>query len=188
MTDTAKLIEFNPLHATSVLLPPGATFVVANCLAPMNKAANSYFNCRVMECRLAAQVMAKRAGESFCLFGLWYIQILWNNYLYFFFLSVFWSFSFLPHLYHFLFMFHYSGCFIPFSAWVSPILFFIHLGFSILYDIFFFLFYVLPVSFLISPCFSFFLIIFIHVYSINHTHSHLSSCVCLSVSFLPVCV
>lgn len=59
---TAKLIEFNPLHATTVVLPPGATFVVANSLAPMNKAANSYFNCRVMECRLAAQVMAKRAG------------------------------------------------------------------------------------------------------------------------------
>ncbi|KAG0722948.1 N-acetylgalactosamine kinase [Chionoecetes opilio] len=60
--DTAKLIEFNPLQATSVTLPPGATFVVANCLAPMNKAANSYFNCRVMECRLATQVMAKKAG------------------------------------------------------------------------------------------------------------------------------
>lgn len=62
LTDTAKLIEFNPLHATSVMVPPGGTFVVANSLAPMNKAANSYFNCRVMECRLAAQVMAKRAG------------------------------------------------------------------------------------------------------------------------------
>ncbi|XP_063844000.1 N-acetylgalactosamine kinase-like isoform X3 [Scylla paramamosain] len=60
--DTAKLIEFNPLRATSVALPHGASFVVANSLAPMNKAANSYFNCRVMECRLATQVMAKRAG------------------------------------------------------------------------------------------------------------------------------
>lgn len=60
--DTAKVIEFNPLQATSVTLPPGATFVVANCLAPMNKAANSNYNCRVMECRLAAQVMAKKAG------------------------------------------------------------------------------------------------------------------------------
>ncbi|MPC08590.1 N-acetylgalactosamine kinase [Portunus trituberculatus] len=59
---TAKLIEFNPLRATSVALPQGASFVVANSLAPMNKAANSYFNCRVMECRLATQVMAKRAG------------------------------------------------------------------------------------------------------------------------------
>nr|XP_045604354.1 N-acetylgalactosamine kinase-like isoform X1 [Procambarus clarkii] len=60
--DTAKVIEFNPLRATSVNLPAGAIFVVANSLAPMNKAANSSFNCRVMECRLATQIMAKQAG------------------------------------------------------------------------------------------------------------------------------
>ncbi|KAK8734670.1 hypothetical protein OTU49_005926 [Cherax quadricarinatus] len=60
--DTAKVIEFNPLQSVSVTLPPGATFVVANSLAPMNKAANSSFNCRVMECRLATQIMAKNAG------------------------------------------------------------------------------------------------------------------------------
>lgn len=45
-------------------LPPGATFVVANCLAPMNKAATSHYNCRVMECRLACQIMAKKAGKN----------------------------------------------------------------------------------------------------------------------------
>ncbi|XP_042234284.1 N-acetylgalactosamine kinase-like isoform X2 [Homarus americanus] len=60
--DTAKVIEFNPLRSTSVTLPPGATFVVGNSLAPMNKAANSSFNCRVMECRLATQIMAQKAG------------------------------------------------------------------------------------------------------------------------------
>ncbi|XP_042890881.1 N-acetylgalactosamine kinase-like isoform X2 [Penaeus japonicus] len=59
---TARVIEFNPLKSTPVALPPGATFVVANCLAPMNKAATSHYNCRVMECRLACQIMAKKAG------------------------------------------------------------------------------------------------------------------------------
>ncbi|XP_068239346.1 N-acetylgalactosamine kinase isoform X2 [Palaemon carinicauda] len=59
---TARVIEFNPLRSTPVNLPPGVSFVVANSLAPMNKAANSYYNCRVMECRLACQIMAKQAG------------------------------------------------------------------------------------------------------------------------------
>lgn len=59
---TARVIEFNPLRSTPVNLPSGASFVVANSLAPMNKAANSYYNCRVMECRLACQIMAKQAG------------------------------------------------------------------------------------------------------------------------------
>ncbi|XP_066961054.1 N-acetylgalactosamine kinase isoform X1 [Macrobrachium rosenbergii] len=59
---TARVIEFNPLRSTPVNLPSGVSFVVANSLAPMNKAANSYYNCRVMECRLACQIMAKQAG------------------------------------------------------------------------------------------------------------------------------
>ncbi|KAK4305187.1 hypothetical protein Pmani_022907 [Petrolisthes manimaculis] len=60
----AKMIEFNPLKATAVQLPAGGTFVVANSLAQANKAANSNYNCRVMECRLATKIIAKRAGLS----------------------------------------------------------------------------------------------------------------------------
>ena len=54
----AKLIEFNPLVTRDVTLPPDATFVVANSLVKANKAATSTFNHRVMECRLAAKVLA----------------------------------------------------------------------------------------------------------------------------------
>ena len=56
---TAKLIEFNPLHATDVTLPKGATFVIANSLAQVNKAdssGGSKYNVRVAECRLATKV------------------------------------------------------------------------------------------------------------------------------------
>ncbi|CAL4226099.1 unnamed protein product, partial [Meganyctiphanes norvegica] len=59
---SANVIEFNPLRASPVTLPSGAQFVVANSLAPMNKAASSHYNCRVMECRLATQIMAKQNG------------------------------------------------------------------------------------------------------------------------------
>ncbi|XP_050040105.1 N-acetylgalactosamine kinase [Dermacentor andersoni] len=59
---TAKLIEFNPLRTTSITLPEGATFVVANSLVEMNKAATSDFNIRVVECLIAAQVIAKARG------------------------------------------------------------------------------------------------------------------------------
>ncbi|XP_047394440.1 N-acetylgalactosamine kinase isoform X3 [Sciurus carolinensis] len=56
---TAKLIEFSPLRATDVKLPSGAVFVIANSCVEMNKAATSHFNTRVMECRLAAKLLAK---------------------------------------------------------------------------------------------------------------------------------
>ncbi|XP_062947145.1 N-acetylgalactosamine kinase isoform X5 [Cynocephalus volans] len=56
---TAKLIEFNPLRTTDVKLPSGAVFVIANSCVEMNKAATSHFNIRVMECRLAAKLLAK---------------------------------------------------------------------------------------------------------------------------------
>ncbi|KAM4829539.1 N-acetylgalactosamine kinase isoform 1-T1 [Thomomys bottae] len=59
---TAKLIEFNPLRATDVKLPSGAVFVIANSCVEMNKAATSHFNVRVMECRLAAKLLAKYKG------------------------------------------------------------------------------------------------------------------------------
>ncbi|XP_067874047.1 N-acetylgalactosamine kinase isoform X4 [Heterodontus francisci] len=59
---TAKLIEFNPLRATNVKLPRGAVFVIANSCREMNKAATAHFNIRVVECRLAAKILAKAKG------------------------------------------------------------------------------------------------------------------------------
>ncbi|XP_030045429.1 N-acetylgalactosamine kinase isoform X2 [Microcaecilia unicolor] len=59
---TAKLIEFSPLRATDVKLPAGTVFVIANSCVEMNKAATSHFNIRVMECRLAAKLIAKLQG------------------------------------------------------------------------------------------------------------------------------
>lgn len=59
---TAKLIEFNPLRSTDVQLPDGAVFVIANSCVELNKAATSDFNIRVVECRLASQIIAKSKG------------------------------------------------------------------------------------------------------------------------------
>ncbi|BFY98274.1 hypothetical protein BsWGS_01314 [Bradybaena similaris] len=59
----AKLIEFHPLRLTDVQLPQDASFVVCNSLAEMNKAATPHFNIRVVECRIAAQILAK-SGKS----------------------------------------------------------------------------------------------------------------------------
>lgn len=58
----AKHIEFSPLRATDVRLPEGAVFVITNSCVEMNKAATSFFNVRVIECRLAAQIIAKSKG------------------------------------------------------------------------------------------------------------------------------
>lgn len=54
----AKLIEFGPLRSEDVSLPDGAVFVVANSLQEKNKAASNEFNTRVVECRLAAKLLA----------------------------------------------------------------------------------------------------------------------------------
>lgn len=62
---TAKLIEFNPLKMTRVNLPGGASFVVANSCVEMNKASTSHFNTRVVECHIAAKVIAKSQGCKF---------------------------------------------------------------------------------------------------------------------------
>uniref|UniRef100_A0A6A7G9C7 N-acetylgalactosamine kinase-like n=2 Tax=Hirondellea gigas TaxID=1518452 RepID=A0A6A7G9C7_9CRUS len=61
---SAQLISFNPLRCTVVTLPKGATFVVANSLHPMNKAATSDFNLRVVECKLARSILAKASGHD----------------------------------------------------------------------------------------------------------------------------
>ncbi|CAL9696795.1 unnamed protein product [Knipowitschia caucasica] len=58
----AKLIDFQPLRATDVKLPSGAVFVISNCCVEMNKAASSHFNIRVVECRIAAKMLAKARG------------------------------------------------------------------------------------------------------------------------------
>ncbi|CAG2218940.1 GALK2 [Mytilus edulis] len=59
---TAKLIEFNPLKSTDVELPEDVVFVISNCCVELNKAATSHFNIRVVECRLASQIIAKTKG------------------------------------------------------------------------------------------------------------------------------
>eukprot|EP00049_Salpingoeca_infusionum_P019048 m.359901 g.359901 ORF g.359901 m.359901 type:complete len:457 (+) comp18808_c0_seq1:152-1522(+) len=58
---TAKLIQFNPIRATDVALPEGGIFVVSNSCVEAHKyvSAGSCFNKRVVECRAAAQVLAK---------------------------------------------------------------------------------------------------------------------------------
>lgn len=61
----AKLIEFNPLKATDVYLPDGISFVISNSCVEMNKAATSEFNTRVLECRIATQVLRKKSPLPF---------------------------------------------------------------------------------------------------------------------------
>ncbi|GBG77699.1 hypothetical protein CBR_g24145 [Chara braunii] len=60
----AMLIDFDPIRATEVALPPGGTFVIANSLAESNKAetAATKYNMRVVECRIAAMVLGIKLG------------------------------------------------------------------------------------------------------------------------------
>ncbi|KAK8938745.1 Galactokinase [Platanthera zijinensis] len=62
----AELIDFNPIRASDVQLPPGGTFILAHSLAESRKAitAAKNYNNRVVECRLAAIVLAKKLGKS----------------------------------------------------------------------------------------------------------------------------
>ena len=52
----AKLIEFNPLRTTDVLLPDCAVFMVLNSMIIANKAAFESFNVRVVEGRIGTLV------------------------------------------------------------------------------------------------------------------------------------
>ncbi|XP_014222552.1 N-acetylgalactosamine kinase [Trichogramma pretiosum] len=61
---SAKHIEFNPLRSHDVMLPKDAVFVIANSLADHNKASTSDYNQRVLECRLAAKVLAKKRNAD----------------------------------------------------------------------------------------------------------------------------
>ncbi|KAI4503777.1 hypothetical protein M0802_001180 [Mischocyttarus mexicanus] len=63
-TGAAMLIEFNPLRATAVTLPENAVFVIAHSQAYHNKASTVDFNLRVAECRLAAQIIAKKRNKN----------------------------------------------------------------------------------------------------------------------------
>ncbi|KAG0567930.1 hypothetical protein KC19_7G173000 [Ceratodon purpureus] len=60
----AKLIDFNPIRASDVVLPKTGSFVVANSLTESKKAetAATNYNNRVVECRLAAMVLAVKLG------------------------------------------------------------------------------------------------------------------------------
>lgn len=60
----AKLIDFNPVRASDVVLPKSGSFVVANSLTESKKAetASTNYNNRVVECRLAAMVLAVKLG------------------------------------------------------------------------------------------------------------------------------
>lgn len=62
----AMLVDFDPVRASEVPLPRGALFVVGNSLAVSKKAetADKRYNLRVVECRLAAALLARRLGAS----------------------------------------------------------------------------------------------------------------------------
>ena len=55
----AMLIEFNPVRPSEVCLPSDTVFVISNTLVQANKVAFASYNVRVVECRLAAMVVAK---------------------------------------------------------------------------------------------------------------------------------
>ena len=71
----ATKIEFNPLRADLVSLPKGSAFVVCHCGVEMNKAATSYFNERVVECRIAAQVFKERRSCKIQVLSLKYLIV-----------------------------------------------------------------------------------------------------------------
>ncbi|XP_060068865.1 N-acetylgalactosamine kinase-like [Ylistrum balloti] len=58
----AQLIEFSPLRITPVELPPEVVFVITHSCTEIHKGTTACFNIRVVECRLAAQVIAKKKG------------------------------------------------------------------------------------------------------------------------------
>jgi len=62
---TAKLIDFEPeIKTTTVAIPKGVSFVIANSLTPFpkNSTMNTHFNKRVVECRLSAVLLALKTG------------------------------------------------------------------------------------------------------------------------------
>ncbi|VDN55077.1 unnamed protein product [Dracunculus medinensis] len=60
----ALLIEFNPLRSEKIYLPENAHFAVLHSGRMLSKAASSQYNERVVECRISAQIIAKKKGIS----------------------------------------------------------------------------------------------------------------------------
>uniref|UniRef100_A0A183CG50 Galactokinase n=1 Tax=Globodera pallida TaxID=36090 RepID=A0A183CG50_GLOPA len=60
----ALRIDFRPLGWRAVRLPDNALFAVLHSNTEMNKAASAFYNQRVVECRIAAQVIAKQSGSG----------------------------------------------------------------------------------------------------------------------------
>ena len=60
----ALRIDFNPLRCSDVTLPQGYVFVVGNTKVNANKTAFAGYNQRVVECRLAAKLIAKAQGKD----------------------------------------------------------------------------------------------------------------------------
>uniref|UniRef100_A0A914H3X1 Transmembrane protein 107 n=1 Tax=Globodera rostochiensis TaxID=31243 RepID=A0A914H3X1_GLORO len=58
----ALRIDFRPLGWRAVRLPDNALFAVLHSNTEMNKTASAFYNQRVVECRIAAQVISKRSG------------------------------------------------------------------------------------------------------------------------------
>ncbi len=60
----AKVVHFNPVRTEDVKLPPGAAFVIGNSMAVSTKieTALERYNLRVIECRLAAVLIAFKLG------------------------------------------------------------------------------------------------------------------------------
>ena len=59
----AKLINFNPLEAFDVKLPPSSSFVLASSLKE-HSVGDSQYNVRVVECRLVANLLAKELEKK----------------------------------------------------------------------------------------------------------------------------
>nr|XP_003705628.1 PREDICTED: N-acetylgalactosamine kinase [Megachile rotundata]XP_012146161.1 PREDICTED: N-acetylgalactosamine kinase [Megachile rotundata] len=57
---SALLIEFNPLRSSDITLPETAVFVIAHSQTCHNKASTRDYNLRVMECQLAALMIANK--------------------------------------------------------------------------------------------------------------------------------
>lgn len=60
------LVTTTQVRATDVVLPAGATFVIANSLTVSSKQETgaTRYNLRTVECRLAAMVLAVTLGQS----------------------------------------------------------------------------------------------------------------------------
>ena len=53
------MIDFNPVRTCNVQLPDGITFVITHSCVEIHKGETAIFNVRVIECKLAAQVINK---------------------------------------------------------------------------------------------------------------------------------